>query len=86
MTSFSPGQIQEIEGRFQRGATGGYEPTSAAVAVTDDVLAIAQARQARGESVTTIARLLRIGRSTLYGALQPDNGTASPVPQPRAAG
>jgi DNA invertase Pin-like site-specific DNA recombinase len=40
-------------------------------AVDNDVLAIARARQTRGESVTTIARHLGIGRSTLYRALQP---------------
>jgi DNA invertase Pin-like site-specific DNA recombinase len=45
-------------------------------AVDDDTLAIALARQARGESITTIARHLGIGRSTLYRALQPE--TASP--------
>lgn len=41
-------------------------------AVDDDTLAIALARQARGESITTIARHLGIGRSTLYRALQPE--------------
>ena len=41
-------------------------------AVNDDVLAIACARQSRGESVTAIARHLKIGRSTLYRALQSD--------------
>ena len=40
-------------------------------AVNDDVLAVARARQSRGESVTAIARHLKIGRSTLYRALQP---------------
>ena len=35
-------------------------------------LAVARARQSRGESVTAIARHLKIGRSTLYRALQPD--------------
>lgn len=58
------------------------------VAVTDDMLAIAQARQARGESVTTIARHLGIGRSTLYRALQPadtEPGAEAAVPQPRTA-
>ena len=40
--------------------------------VDDDVLAVARARQSRGESVTAIARHLKIGRSTLYRALQPD--------------
>jgi DNA invertase Pin-like site-specific DNA recombinase len=39
-------------------------------AVTDDMLAIARARRTRGESVTAIARDLKIGRSTLYRALQ----------------
>jgi DNA invertase Pin-like site-specific DNA recombinase len=38
-------------------------------AVDDDTLAIARARQARGESVTSIAAHLKIGRSTLYRAL-----------------
>jgi len=38
-------------------------------AVTDDLLAIARARRERGESVTAIARHLRVGRSTLYRAL-----------------
>ena len=40
-------------------------------AVDEDVLAVAGARQSRGESVTAIARHLKIGRSTLYRALQP---------------
>jgi DNA invertase Pin-like site-specific DNA recombinase len=39
--------------------------------VDDDTLAIARARQARGESVTAIATHLGIGRSTLYRALTP---------------
>jgi DNA invertase Pin-like site-specific DNA recombinase len=43
-------------------------------AVNDDVLAIARDRQSRGESVTGIARHLKIGRSTLYRALQPREG------------
>jgi DNA invertase Pin-like site-specific DNA recombinase len=38
-------------------------------AVDDDTLAIARARRTRGESVTAIARHLKIGRSTLYRAL-----------------
>jgi len=42
------------------------------VAVDHDTLAIARARQARGESVTDIAKHLKIGRSTLYRALEPD--------------
>ncbi|MBA3488101.1 MAG: recombinase family protein [Longispora sp.] len=49
-----------------QGRRGG-RPTT----VNDDVLAVARNRQARGESVTTIARHLGIGRSTLYRALQP---------------
>ncbi|MDG4762238.1 recombinase family protein [Micromonospora sp. WMMD710] len=59
----------------------GGRPTT----VTDDILAIARARQARGESVTAIARHLSVGRSTLYRALQPprpgDYGLA-PDPAP----
>lgn len=38
-------------------------------AVDEDVLAVARDRRCRGESVTTIARHLGIGRSTLYRAL-----------------
>jgi DNA invertase Pin-like site-specific DNA recombinase len=41
------------------------------VTIDDDALAVARARLARGESVTTIARHLQVGRSTLYRALQP---------------
>ena len=48
-------------------------------AVNDDVLAIARARQSRGESVTAIARHLKIGRSTLYRALQPDERDLAPA-------
>ena len=39
-------------------------------AVIDEILAITRARQARGESVTAIARHLQVGRSTLYRALR----------------
>jgi DNA invertase Pin-like site-specific DNA recombinase len=39
--------------------------------VTGDTLAVVRARQARGDSVTSIARHLGIGRSTLYRALEP---------------
>jgi DNA invertase Pin-like site-specific DNA recombinase len=61
-----------------RGRRGGRPP-----AVDADVLAIARARQARGESVTDIARHLRIGRSTLYRALQPDGpGLAAAAAEP----
>jgi DNA invertase Pin-like site-specific DNA recombinase len=49
-------------------------------AVDDDVLTVALARRARGESVAAIARHLKIGRSTLYRALQPLEG------DPAAAG
>jgi DNA invertase Pin-like site-specific DNA recombinase len=42
--------------------------------VDDDVLAVVRARQAKGESIPAIARHLRIGRSTLYRALQPAEG------------
>jgi DNA invertase Pin-like site-specific DNA recombinase len=48
-------------------------------AVDDDVLTVAQARRARGESVAAIARHLKIGRSTLYRALQPLEGDPAPV-------
>ena len=43
-------------------------------AVDEDVLAVARAQQSRGESVTAIARHLKIGRSTLYRAMQPRGG------------
>jgi hypothetical protein len=49
------------------------------VAVNDDVLAVARARQSRGESVTAIARHLKIGRSTLYRALQPTERDPAPA-------
>jgi len=49
------------------------------IAVNEDILAAAHARRARGESITTIARQLKIGRSTLYRALNP----AEPAPTPR---
>jgi len=48
-------------------------------AVNNDVLAVARARQARGESVTAIARHLKIGRSTLYRALQPHEADLAPA-------
>jgi len=48
-------------------------------AVDDDVLTVAQARRARGESVAVIARHLKIGRSTLYRALQPLEGDPAPA-------
>ncbi|MEV4250989.1 recombinase family protein [Streptosporangium canum] len=45
--------------------------------VTDDVLAAARARLARGESVTAIAKALKVGRSTLYRALEGDDRSSS---------
>ncbi|MFD8562964.1 recombinase family protein [Streptosporangium canum] len=42
-------------------------------AVTGDVLAAARARLANGESVTAIANALKVGRSTLYRALEGDD-------------
>ncbi len=48
-------------------------------AVDEDVLAVARARQSRGESVTAIARHLKIGRSTLYRALQPPERDLAPA-------
>ncbi len=48
-------------------------------AVNDDVLAVARARQSRGEPVTAIARHLKLGRSTLYRALQPREGDPAPA-------
>jgi DNA invertase Pin-like site-specific DNA recombinase len=55
-----------------QGRRGGRPP-----AVNDDVLDIARARRLRGESVTTIARHLGIGRSTLYRALARDGDSGS---------
>ncbi|WP_440106101.1 recombinase family protein [Streptosporangium sp. H16] len=55
-----------------QGRYGGRPP-----AVDDDTLAIARDRRARGESVTSIARHLKIGRSTLYRALA-DHDQARP--------
>jgi DNA invertase Pin-like site-specific DNA recombinase len=48
------GLAANAQGRF-----GGRPPT-----VDDETLAIARSRQARGESVTSIARHLKVGRST----------------------
>jgi DNA invertase Pin-like site-specific DNA recombinase len=60
-----------------QGRRGGRRP-----AVDEDVLTVARARQSRGEPVTAIARHLKIGRSTLYRALQPREGDlASAVPR-----
>lgn len=52
--------------------------------VGEDTLTIARARQGRGESVTSIARHLQIGRSTLYRALQDQNITTGPDAIPEA--
>ena len=41
-------------------------------AINDDLLAAARARRERGDSVTAIAQHLRVGRSTLYRALDLD--------------
>jgi DNA invertase Pin-like site-specific DNA recombinase/DNA-binding CsgD family transcriptional regulator len=57
-----------------QGRRGGRPP-----AVNDDVLAVARYRRSRGESVTVIARHLKIGRSTLYRALGPRDGVPAPV-------
>jgi DNA invertase Pin-like site-specific DNA recombinase len=59
-----------------QGRRGGRPP-----AVDDDVLAAVLARQARGESVTLIARHLKIGRSTLYRALQSREQDPASAPQ-----
>jgi DNA invertase Pin-like site-specific DNA recombinase len=45
--------------------------------VDDDVMAVVAARQARGESVATIARHLGIGRSTLYRYLEPERASSA---------
>jgi DNA invertase Pin-like site-specific DNA recombinase len=60
-----------------QGRRGGRPP-----AVDEDVLAAARARQARGESVTAIARHLKVGRSTLYRALQPGGDPATSAAGP----
>ncbi|MEV1002937.1 helix-turn-helix domain-containing protein [Nonomuraea sp. NPDC050202] len=64
-------QERTLEGRAAaraQGRTGGRP-----AAVTEDVLAAARARRARGQSVTQIARELGVGRSTLYRALEDDD-------------
>ena len=57
-----------VDGLAAAAARGRYGGRPAAV--DDDTLAVARVRQSRGESVTAIARHLKIGRSTLYRALQ----------------
>ncbi|MEU4549991.1 recombinase family protein [Nonomuraea dietziae] len=54
------------------GRTGGRPP-----ALDADKLAAARARQARGESITAIAKHLGVGRSTLYRALEEDDRPAT---------
>ena len=58
-----------------QGRTGGRP-----AAIDADTLAVARARRARGESVTTIANHLSIGRSTLYRALAPQDETPTAEP------
>ncbi|MFG1963680.1 recombinase family protein [Nonomuraea sp. NPDC049028] len=62
------------------GRTGGRP-----VAVTEDVLAAARARRERGQSVTQIARELRVGRSTLYRALEEDDSPGAAADTTAAA-
>ena len=67
-------------------------------AADNDVLTVARTRQPRGEPVSAIARHLKVGRSTLYRALQPHDagprrypgqdprpsfGTSQAAPDPR---
>ena len=56
-------------------------------AINDNVLAIGRARREQGESVTAIARHLRLGRSTRYRALDLEHAAAwqatAGVPVPR---
>ncbi|GAA2418591.1 recombinase family protein [Nonomuraea africana] len=54
------------------GRTGGRPP-----ALDEDKLAAARARQARGESITAIAKQLGVGRSTLYRALEEEDRPAA---------
>ena len=60
-----------------QGRVGGRPAT-----VDEDVLAAARARLVKGESVTSIARNLKVGRSTLYRALQdvPDQRSVVTTP------
>ncbi|WP_323180870.1 recombinase family protein [Streptomyces sp. NBC_01142] len=54
-----------LEAAEAQGRTGG-RPT----VVSDDVLTVARARRARGESVSAIAKALKISRATLYRHLE----------------
>ena len=62
-----------MDGLAAAAAQGRYGGRPAAV--DDDTLAIARARRARGESVTSIAVHLKIARSTLYRALAETEAT-----------
>src|SRR5699024_7103427 len=62
-----------------QGRTGGRP-----AAVDADTLAVARARHSRGESVTSIASHLGVGRSTLYRALQHHEQAPSAAPAPAA--
>ncbi|MFF3928527.1 recombinase family protein [Streptomyces hirsutus] len=53
-----------LEAAKAQGRTGG-RPT----VITEDLLTVAKARQAKGESVTAIAKTLGVSRATLYRAL-----------------
>jgi DNA invertase Pin-like site-specific DNA recombinase len=53
-----------LEAAKAQGRTGG-RPT----VITEDLLTVAKARQAKGESVTAIAKALGVSRATLYRAL-----------------
>lgn len=68
-------QERTLDGLAAAAAQGRYGGRPAAV--DDDTLAIARARRARGESVTGIARHLKIGRSTLYRALSEAEATTT---------
>ena len=63
-----------------QGRRGGRPP-----AVDEDALAVARVWHSCGESVTAIARHLKIGRSTLYRALQPQEGDPAPAGVGRSA-
>ena len=58
-----------------QGRTGGRP-----AAVDEDTLAVVRARQAKGESITAIARHLKIGCSILYRAVQGSAGQSQEEP------
>ena len=74
-------KLHEALGQLQAGDTLViYKPDRVARSMKELlVLAVARARQSRGESVTAIARHLKIGRSTLYRALQPPERDPAPA-------